>query len=101
VTCANRCHEIGGPWVSYDPNCPVHGDEAREAESRRSLGRFVLFGGQDLYPDGGAHDLVGRFVSIEEAESEFNPSERDWGHVYDLERDDIVSVWEPNGWRRQ
>lgn len=23
------CYKIGGPWITYDPNCPAHGDEAR------------------------------------------------------------------------
>lgn len=33
--CGNRCYEIGGPWISFDPECPVHGYEARrEAEDR-------------------------------------------------------------------
>ena len=25
------CYKIGGPWIDYDPSCPLHGDEAREA----------------------------------------------------------------------
>jgi hypothetical protein len=23
------CYKIGGPWIAEDPNCPVHGTEAR------------------------------------------------------------------------
>lgn len=31
--CDRRCHEIGGPWITFDPECPVHGyDAQREAE---------------------------------------------------------------------
>lgn len=30
MSCASRCYEIGGPWITYDPNCPIHGDDARE-----------------------------------------------------------------------
>ena len=38
MNCGHRCHEIGGPWIAEDPDCPVHGVEAlrlakiREAE---------------------------------------------------------------------
>lgn len=29
------CNKIGGPWISFDPNCPAHGYEAqREAQER-------------------------------------------------------------------
>ena len=31
--CDRRCCEIGGPWITFDPECPVHGyDAQREAE---------------------------------------------------------------------
>lgn len=31
--CDRRCYEIGGPWITFDPECPVHGyDAQREAE---------------------------------------------------------------------
>lgn len=33
MTC--ECYQIGGPWISFDPDCPAHGLEAqREAEER-------------------------------------------------------------------
>ena len=25
LRCPWRCHEIGGPWISYNPACPFHG----------------------------------------------------------------------------
>lgn len=25
LSCAYRCFEIGGPWISANPDCPVHG----------------------------------------------------------------------------
>jgi hypothetical protein len=31
--CDRQCYIIGGPWITYDPSCPVHGDEARKAEA--------------------------------------------------------------------
>lgn len=30
-----ECHQVGGPWVSYDPDCPAHGDEAQRQEAIR------------------------------------------------------------------
>jgi hypothetical protein len=35
MSCGNHCYEIGGPWISEDPNCPVHGHEAQRAEKAR------------------------------------------------------------------
>lgn len=34
MTCYNRCYQIGGPWIDYDPECPEHGTVAREEISR-------------------------------------------------------------------
>ena len=25
MPCAYRCHEIGGPWIAENPDCPIHG----------------------------------------------------------------------------
>jgi hypothetical protein len=36
MTCANRCYEIGGPFITYDPDCPEHGDDARTREAAAS-----------------------------------------------------------------
>lgn len=41
MSCASRCFEIGGPWITYDPNCPLHGDEAREREKLSLEERIV------------------------------------------------------------
>jgi hypothetical protein len=34
VSCGRGCYEIGGPWITCDPECPEHGDEARQRGSR-------------------------------------------------------------------
>ncbi len=26
---------MGGPWITYDPDCPEHGDAARERDARQ------------------------------------------------------------------
>lgn len=28
LPCPWRCHEIGGPWIAEDPECPFHGVNA-------------------------------------------------------------------------
>ena len=25
MSCDRGCHTIGGPWIDFDPSCPVHG----------------------------------------------------------------------------
>jgi hypothetical protein len=32
MPCGYQCHEIGGPWIAENPDCPVHG---REGVARR------------------------------------------------------------------
>lgn len=33
-----QCHQIGGPFIAEDPDCPAHGREAqREAQRREQL----------------------------------------------------------------
>ena len=31
-----ECYRVGGPWITYDPSCPTHGDEAREREAEQA-----------------------------------------------------------------
>lgn len=28
-----ECYTIGGPWISEDPDCPTHGDDARRRQA--------------------------------------------------------------------
>jgi hypothetical protein len=30
-----ECYKIGGPWISFDPECPAHGYEAQRREAER------------------------------------------------------------------
>lgn len=30
-----ECYKIGGPWITYDPSCPAHGDDAQRKERQR------------------------------------------------------------------
>lgn len=29
------CYKIGGPWIAEDPDCPVHGTEARMRDEKK------------------------------------------------------------------
>lgn len=29
-----ECYQVGGPWISEDPDCPTHGDEARSRATK-------------------------------------------------------------------
>lgn len=29
------CFKVGGPWISFDPECPAHGYEAQRREQER------------------------------------------------------------------
>lgn len=29
MTCGFECHQIGGPWIAENPDCPIHGREAQ------------------------------------------------------------------------
>lgn len=35
MQCGRQCYVIGGPWITVDPDCPVHGTEAEEERARR------------------------------------------------------------------
>lgn len=32
-----QCHQIGGPFIAEDPECPVHGRDAQRSESHREV----------------------------------------------------------------
>ena len=43
---------------------------------------FLLFAGDNYYPEGGWRDFQGAFMSIEAAEEHFRTYDRfDWGHI--------------------
>lgn len=37
-----ECYQVGGPWITYDPSCPTHGDEARQARDEREAADAAL-----------------------------------------------------------
>lgn len=38
MRCPYQCHEVGGPWIEENPDCPVHGRTAQDeiAQARRT-----------------------------------------------------------------
>ena len=33
MKCPYQCHEVGGPWIAENPDCPIHGRDAQAEES--------------------------------------------------------------------
>lgn len=56
---------------------------------------YLLFGGQNYYALGGAHDLIDDFASIDDASVEgsamLSEGGIDWWHVYDTVSKQIVA----------
>jgi hypothetical protein len=52
--------------------------------------RYILFGGEEYYPYGGADDIIGFGSSVDTlAASEINKT-LDWWHIYDTRELEIV-----------
>ena len=76
MTC--ECYQIGGPWITYDPNCAEHGDEARhreqmmaneienvratvEAETMEQIANYI----ESLVPSGSPTAIIWRGLAAE------------------------------------
>jgi hypothetical protein len=35
MSCEHRCYEMGGPWITVDPDCPIHGTDAQAEQYAR------------------------------------------------------------------
>lgn len=42
---------------------------------------YLLFGGEEFYPNGGARDLMGIFDHLDEAEDHFAQNPQVWGEI--------------------
>lgn len=41
MRCPYQCHEVGGPWIEENPNCPIHSRAAQdEIEQVRSTAEY-------------------------------------------------------------
>ena len=55
--CAYGCHQIGGPWIAENPDCPIHGQEGLgdKMEEMQSVIRRLI---EELENHtGGAHGM--------------------------------------------
>jgi len=43
MKCGYQCHEVGGPWIAENPDCPVHGYSAQQEENHRERIKERLF----------------------------------------------------------
>lgn len=85
--CPSQCYQIGGPWISSDPDCPVHGVETQAREKLlddifvRWSGLFhELTKGPEDY---GPHDIETLCSALEKALLRIKELEQ---RVSDLER---------------
>ena len=42
MTCGFECHQIGGPYITENPDCPIHGTSAQERQQRQYGDREVI-----------------------------------------------------------
>lgn len=65
--------------------------------------RFLLFAGDDYYPEGGANDFKGAFESLDAAIEAHNPNEHKydggWANIFDLNTLKIVKTFNRGAWR--
>lgn len=58
------------------------------------MNKYILFAGETYYAKDGAHDVIGRYESIDLAiniASKLNQKHFDWWHVYNTETMQIVA----------
>lgn len=63
------------------------------------MNRYLLFAGNDYYPDGGWHDFKGSFHTLDGAEAAYRDWQArpydeggtgEWGHVVDTKTGEVV-----------
>lgn len=79
MRCAYQCHEIGGPYIAENPDCPEHGaaGQARreEEEAERSTVAQLLQQVEDLQDKVKALDA--RLSAVEKQAIRFGVPEKD------------------------
>lgn len=63
MNCGYECHTIGGPWISENPACPIHGDKSKLNSDREDSIRKILYRVwlRDLSSDDG-YDLISDII---------------------------------------
>ena len=50
MKCEYQCHEVGGPWIAENPDCPVHGRDApKESTGQVYIGFECSYNGLDMW----------------------------------------------------
>ena len=66
---------------------------------------FLLFAGNDYYPDGGAHDFQGAFDSVEKAKLAHDPDEFQydggWANIFDTDSLSISMRFSRGVWKTE
>lgn len=74
-------------------------EEAVELLRDGQRGKYMLFGGMDYYPQGGAGDLLGIFSTVESCQSfllderakeKYEHNKKEWAHIY---HDGKIILW--------
>ena len=47
--------------------------------------RYLLFAGEQYYPDGGWHDFIGSYETVQQAQGKARADGYDWWHIVDTE----------------
>ena len=42
MRCGYQCHEVGGPWIAENPDCPIHNHEAVAERERAETEQYAL-----------------------------------------------------------
>jgi hypothetical protein len=88
-----ECHQIGGPFIAEDPNCPVHGRDAQEREEHTAtVKRFWVLRWDQYYPGSGlnnVHSWHDTATVAEEVRQRLVKAGADWTAVVDMHE------WQP------
>ncbi len=64
--------------------------------------QYLLFAGDDYYPDGGANDLIGGFASVDAAVSAHDPKrfryDGGWANILQVSTQEIVRTFDRGTW---
>ena len=59
---------------------------------------YLLFAGNEYYPEGGANDLQDRFDTLKDAMAAHDPAKYDWAHILCLDSLNVVKHFHTEKW---
>lgn len=60
--------------------------------------RYLLFMGENYYPEGGSGDFVGFYQSVDEAVRTVMPSDKDWAEICDENMEPVAGFYKYGRW---